>query len=46
MFMAGEEVSFVAFRGISELCGEVQIPHAVYDEVVTCGPAKGSSDAR
>ena len=30
---------------LSELYGEVQIPHAVYDEVVTCGLAKGASDA-
>jgi predicted nucleic acid-binding protein len=30
---------------LSELYGEVRIPHAVYDEVVTCGLAKGASDA-
>ena len=28
-----------------ELYGEVQIPHPVYDEVVTSGLAKGASDA-
>jgi len=28
-----------------ELYGEVQIPHRVYDEVVTSGLAKGASDA-
>jgi len=27
------------------LYGKVQIPHTVYDEVVTCGLAKGASDA-
>ena len=30
---------------LSELYGKVRIPHAVYDEVVTCGLAKGASDA-
>jgi predicted nucleic acid-binding protein len=30
---------------LAELYGEVQIPHAVYDEVVTSGLAKGASDA-
>jgi predicted nucleic acid-binding protein len=30
---------------LAELYGEVQIPHAVYDEVVTCGLVKGASDA-
>jgi len=30
---------------LAGLYGEVQIPHAVYDEAVTCGLAKGASDA-
>lgn len=30
---------------LSGLYGEVQIPHTVYDEVVTCGLARGASDA-
>lgn len=30
---------------LSELYGEVRIPHAVYDEVVTCGLARRASDA-
>ena len=30
---------------LAGLYDEVQIPHPVYDEVVTCGLAKGASDA-
>jgi len=30
---------------LSGLYGEVQIPHVVYDEAVTCGLAKGAPDA-
>ena len=30
---------------LAGLYGKIQIPHTVYDEVVTCGLAKGASDA-